>query len=98
MHIVKVSQEGRIVIPAGFREKYNIHQGDELIFEDRGGELVLSSRRQRLSSIQEECFHLLTKESGSLADELMAERRLEARKEFNKKQGRTRNAKPKSRS
>ena len=98
MQTVRVSQEGRIVIPAGFREKYNIHQGDELIFEDRGGELVLSSRRQRLSKIQDECFHLLAKKSGSLADELIAERRVEARKELNKTQGRKKHASPKSRS
>jgi AbrB family looped-hinge helix DNA binding protein len=82
MLAVKMSQGGRVVIPAELREKLNINQGDELVFEERDGELILSSKRQRLKKIQEECFRLLSvDESVSLVDELIIERRAEAQKE-----------------
>jgi len=82
MLAVKMSQGGRVVIPAELREKLNINQGDELVFEERDGELILSSKRQRLKKIQEECFRLLSIDDGiDLADELIAERRAEAQKE-----------------
>lgn len=82
MRAVKMSQGGRIVIPAELREKLNINQGDELVFEERDGELILSSKRQRLKKIQAECFRLLSvDESVSLVDELIAERRAEVQKE-----------------
>lgn len=82
MLAVKMSQGGRVVIPAELREKLNINQGDELVFEERDGELILSSKRQRLKKIQEECFRLLSvDEEVSLADELIAERRVEAQQE-----------------
>lgn len=82
MLAVKMSQGGRVVIPAELREKLNLHQGDELVFEERDGELVLSSKRQRLKKIQEECFRLLSVgESVGLVDELIAERRAEAQKD-----------------
>ncbi|HEX7763364.1 MAG TPA: AbrB/MazE/SpoVT family DNA-binding domain-containing protein [Cellvibrio sp.] len=45
MHAVKMSQGGRIAIPAGLREKLNINQGDELVFEERDGELILPGNR-----------------------------------------------------
>lgn len=45
MHTVKMSQGGRIAIPAGLREKLNINQGDELVFEERDGELILPGKR-----------------------------------------------------
>ena len=54
MLAVKMSQGGRVVIPAELREKFNINQGDELVFEERDGELILSTKRQRLKKIQEE--------------------------------------------
>lgn len=82
MQTVKVSQGGRVVIPADLREKLNINQGDELILEERDGELVLASKRQRIRQIREEILAGLPPLGGrSLADELIAERRAEAAKE-----------------
>jgi AbrB family transcriptional regulator, stage V sporulation protein T len=82
MIAVKMSQGGRVVIPVELREKLNIHQGDEIVFEERDGELIMSSKRQRLKKIQDECFRLLSVVEGvSHVDEFIAERRAEAQKE-----------------
>ncbi len=82
MLTVKLSQGGRVVIPSAMREKLNMNQGDELIIEERDGELVLASKRQRLKKIQAEFHRLFPPKAGvSGVDELMAERKTEAMKE-----------------
>lgn len=79
MQTVKVSQGGRVVIPADLREKLNFNQGDELIIEARNGELVLASKRQRILQAREKFRQMLPAiESGrSIVDEFLAERRAE---------------------
>ncbi len=37
----KITSEGQVTIPADFREKYNLHEGDAVLFEDRDGHLTL---------------------------------------------------------
>lgn len=83
MQTVKVSQGGRVVIPADLRDKLNINQGDELILEERDGELVLASKRQRILRAREEFRRMLPAvEAGrSVVDEFLAERRAEAERE-----------------
>jgi AbrB family looped-hinge helix DNA binding protein len=82
MLAVKMSQGGRVVIPAELREKLNMQQGDEIVMEERDGELILSSKRQRLKKIQDECCRLLAVDTGvSLVDELIKDRRAEALKD-----------------
>ena len=83
MQIVKVSQGGRVVIPAELREKLQINLGDELICEERDGELVLASKRARLRYVQTS-FQSGLPESVrevSFADALLAERKKEAGQE-----------------
>lgn len=82
MLTVKLSQGGRLVIPAEMREKLQINQGDELVLEERDGELVLASKRHRLMKAQAEFQKLFPKATGnSLVDALLADRKAEALKE-----------------
>ena len=39
--IVKVTRRGQTTIPREFREKYSIHEGDELLMEDLSTGLVI---------------------------------------------------------
>lgn len=82
MSTVKMSQGGRVVIPAELRQKLNLHEGDELICEERNGELVLATKIARIRRAQKLFQEWFPIEPGrSLVDELMAERRAEAAKE-----------------
>jgi AbrB family looped-hinge helix DNA binding protein len=73
-----LSANGRIVIPAAIRQALGIQAGDSIVMEVEGGVLRIESFRQRLSRIQDEIIRLVGPER-SLADELIAERREEAR-------------------
>ena len=77
---VQVGEKGRIVIPASIREAMGIGVGDsvDLRFEDH--ELRISTREARLKRAQQRARRLIPP-GVSLADELMAERREEARRE-----------------
>ncbi len=74
---VKLGKQGRLVIPASLRHELGLELGDELVARAEEGRLIFETRavvvarlRERFNSIE-----------GSLADELMAERREEAARE-----------------
>jgi AbrB family looped-hinge helix DNA binding protein len=76
----KVSEGGRVVIPAELREKYHIEVGDSVIWRDDGDGLRLFSRRNGIRRAQQ----LLAKyrrPGESAVDELIRERRDEAARE-----------------
>lgn len=66
---------GRAVIPAALREQLDIKDGDQLIWTARGGELIVTTRRAQLNKAQALFQQFVPKDSPSLADELIAERR-----------------------
>lgn len=66
---------GRVVIPAALREQLDIKDGDQLIWTARDGELVATTRRAQLTKAQALFQKFVPKNSPSLADELIAERR-----------------------
>jgi AbrB family looped-hinge helix DNA binding protein len=72
-----------VVIPSDLREKLHISLGDELICEERDGELVLASKRARLNYVRANFQARLPSEVReiSLADALLAERKKEAQQE-----------------
>lgn len=39
--VISVSKGGKITIPREYREKLGIKNGDQIVIENRGGELVL---------------------------------------------------------
>ena len=72
---------GRAVIPAALRLQLDIKDGDQLIWSVRDGDLVATTRRAQLSKAQALFQKLIPKNSPSLADELIAERRKAAASE-----------------
>lgn len=76
----RVSQNGRIVIPASFREALGISEGDEVVVRLDDQELRITTKQLRIRRAQERARRYL-KPGTSLADELIAERRAEARRE-----------------
>lgn len=77
---VQVGEKGRIVIPAEIREAMGIEKGDSIDLELRDYELRISTRAARLKQAQERARKLIPP-GVSLADELLAERREEAKRE-----------------
>jgi AbrB family looped-hinge helix DNA binding protein len=72
---------GRVVIPAALRQQLELHDGDKLIWSVREGELVATTRRAQLKKAQALFLAFVPEASSSLADELIAERRLESEAE-----------------
>lgn len=77
--LVHVGPQGRIVIPAHIREALDIRPGQDLIARVEDGRLVLERREQIIARLQD----MFTEASRGVSqvDELIAERREEARRE-----------------
>jgi AbrB family looped-hinge helix DNA binding protein len=76
---VSVGPQGRIVIPSDIRRKLEIAPGDVLIARVEDGRLVLEKRETVLQRLRQRFAHIPP--GVSLADELISERRAEARRE-----------------
>lgn len=82
MNTAIMSQGGRVVVPKQYREKLGVKAGDEVIWTEVDGQIVLTSRRQQLERAERFFDQLMAGYAGgSLADELIAERRAEAARE-----------------
>jgi len=76
---VHLGRQGRLVIPAPLRKLLGLEEGDTLVAREEAGRLVLEKQamvKQRLKAR----FARVSKDR-SLADELIAERRKEAKRE-----------------
>jgi AbrB family looped-hinge helix DNA binding protein len=73
----KVSEGGRVVIPAELREKYHIEVGDSVVWRDAGDGLRLFSRRNGIRRAQQ-VLAKYRRPGESVVDELIRERRDEA--------------------
>lgn len=78
-HEVQLGAQGRLVIPANLRKALNLKPGERLIARLAGESLILE-RRETVEKRLWEMFERVPDEV-SLADELIAERRAEARRE-----------------
>jgi AbrB family looped-hinge helix DNA binding protein len=76
-----MSGGGRVVVPAEVRRALGVAEGETLLGELRDGEFVLTTRRARLAQAKRLFQKTFPPDSGSLADELIAERRAEAARE-----------------
>jgi AbrB family looped-hinge helix DNA binding protein len=76
--ILEVDQQGSMVIPAELREKLGIEVGTKLIARVEGDRLVLETPAAVLAGLQA----LFAGVEGSMVDELIAERRAEAKREL----------------
>ena len=73
----KLLEGGRIVIPVEYRQALGLQVGDEVILRFTDGEVRIYTPRQAIKRAQELVQRYIP-QSGSLADELIAERRLES--------------------
>jgi AbrB family looped-hinge helix DNA binding protein len=76
----RISANGRIVIPAAIREALGVKAGDSIVMEAQDGVLRIESYPTMVARIQREFAHLIPP-GVSLVDELLADRREEARRE-----------------
>jgi AbrB family looped-hinge helix DNA binding protein len=77
---LRLSANGRIVIPAAIREQLGVQAGDTVLMDAEDGVLRIESPISRIRRIQRELAPY--RRPGILAsDELIAERREEARRE-----------------
>lgn len=77
---MRVNENGRVVIPASFRQALGINIGDEVILRIVDDELRITTLRRRLQRAQR-LVRKHVKPSTSLVDELIAERHEAARNE-----------------
>jgi AbrB family looped-hinge helix DNA binding protein len=76
----RVSQNGRIVIPASYRKALGINSGDEVVLRLQDDELCITTQQRRIERAQRRARGYL-KPGTSLVDELLAERREAAQRE-----------------
>ena len=82
MHVsVRMSENGRVLIPAEIRKQLGLVPGESITLTVEGDALRLVTRRARLRAVQVRAARYL-KPGVRLEDELIAERREEARKEL----------------
>ena len=76
----RMTEGGRIVIPAPYRKALDIKPGDELIVRLDEGELRVYSSAEALKRLQDQVTSAVP-EGVSLVEELLRERRKEAARE-----------------
>jgi AbrB family looped-hinge helix DNA binding protein len=77
---VRVSQNGRVVIPASFRRALGIEVGDEVLLRMADDELRITTQQRRIQRAQRRARRYLRRGT-SLVNELLAERREAAKRE-----------------
>lgn len=77
---MRVSENGRVVIPASFRKALGIEIGDEVVLQLHHDELRITTQEKRIERAQQRARKYL-KKGVSLVDDLLAERRKAARNE-----------------
>ncbi|HEX4485328.1 MAG TPA: AbrB/MazE/SpoVT family DNA-binding domain-containing protein [Terriglobales bacterium] len=76
---LRISENGRVVIPASFRKALGVKAGDELVLLVEDDELRITTLKRRLQRAQR-LVRQHVKPSASLVDELIAERREASRR------------------
>ena len=74
---VKLGRQGRLVVPVSLRRELELSEGDELVARAEGGRLVLEPKAAVVARLRGRFKGV----EGSLAGELLAERRDEAARE-----------------
>lgn len=77
MLAVKLSEGGRVVVPAEIRKALGLKEGDVLLWELGDGEARITTRREQLRRAQA-LIRRHVPADVSLVDELVADRRAEA--------------------
>ncbi len=80
VRVVTLGPQGRLVVPAPLREAMGLKEGDQLVTGIEDGRLVMETRANVLRRLQEH-LKATAPPGASLVDELIADRREEARTE-----------------
>ncbi len=78
---VRVDSAGRVVIPAALRDRFGITPGQELILREEDGAIRLQTFAQAAKAVQAE-FARYAVPGVSVVDELIRDRREEAKREY----------------
>lgn len=81
MNLASNLSNGRVVIPVSLRVQLDLRDGDQLMWSVRNGELVATTRRAQLEKAQSMFQKFAPRNSSSLADELIVDRRKAAKRE-----------------
>ena len=77
-----MTENGRIVIPAELRKKLGVSgQRQDIFFEIRGSEVILTTKMRALRRAQERLVGIVPAGSKLISEELIEDRRAEARRE-----------------
>jgi AbrB family looped-hinge helix DNA binding protein len=76
----KMNEEGRLVIPAGYRKQLGLKPGQDLMLRMTHDGLLITTYAQALRRFQDEVASLVPPGT-SMVDEFLAERRAEAARE-----------------
>jgi len=79
----KMGAKGQVVIPKELRERHGLAPGDEVVFEERDGEIVVRKRRSKAEIVRELVGSLPPSEIDPLT-ELMEEKRRDREREERK--------------
>lgn len=77
---MKMSEGGRVVIPADIRRELALNDGDTVLWEMRDGVAVLTTREQQLRQVQAK-LKAIGNPQESWSEELIADRRAAAEHE-----------------
>ena len=77
---LRINENGRIVIPASFRKVLGVDVGDEIILRVEDDEIRITTMKRRIERAQR-IARKYVKPGVLLSDELIAERREEAKRE-----------------
>jgi AbrB family looped-hinge helix DNA binding protein len=77
MYRVKIGPQGRIVVPVQLRRELGVEPGDHLVAFVENGKLIVQTRAET----ERELLAMFQGVEGSMSEELIRERREEARRE-----------------
>ncbi|MEO6276265.1 AbrB/MazE/SpoVT family DNA-binding domain-containing protein [Roseateles sp.] len=78
MEAIRMSKEGRVLIPAELRKALDLRPDEPLSMYVEDGELRIVARRQAIKAMQARVAPYKPKDGASVVDELIRERRDEA--------------------
>ena len=79
--LARINEQGRVVIPARIRREMDLQPGETVVMRIEDGVLQIESHRARIRRIQQE-FKKYAKPGVLASDELIADRREQARREM----------------
>ncbi len=77
---LRLSENGRVVIPAQVRKALGVEAGDEIILEQEQNAFRITTQQQRIAEARKRILRYI-KPGARLVDELIAERREAAKHE-----------------